>query len=108
MPETVLWPGCGRLLVLLAEFCHAVSAVMHMLCGPHGTDAGVHRTQAGEETVTEMRHFMLAADGQLHDLHSKLRLDHPGGQAMQLHKCIVSGSTGTLSALLYRPLCLHC
>ncbi len=43
-----------------------------------------------------MRHFMLAADGQLHDLHSKLRLDHPGGQAMQLHKCIVSGSTGTL------------
>ena len=45
--------------------------------------------------MTEMRHFMLAADGQLHDLHSKLRLDHPGGQATQLHKCIVSGATGT-------------
>ena len=41
-----------------------------------------------------MRHFMLAASGQLHDLHSKLRLDHPAGQATQLHKCIVSGSTG--------------
>jgi hypothetical protein len=47
-----------------------------------------------QETVTEMRHFMLAADGQLHDLHSKLRLDHRAGQATQLHKCIVSGSTG--------------
>jgi len=74
-----------------------------MLGAAHGVDTGERRAQAGEETVTEMRHFMLAADGQLHDLHSKLRLDHPGGQAMQLHKCIVSGSTGTPKALHYRP-----
>ena len=56
-----------------------------------------------------MRHFMLAADGQLHDLHSKLRLDHPGGQAMQLHKCIVSGSTGMPHALgCPHALPVHC
>ena len=79
-----------------------------MLCAGHSVDAGVHQAQAGEETVTEMRHFMLAADGQLHDLHSKLRLDHPGGAATQLHKCIVSGSTGTPSALGCRTLLRQC
>lgn len=32
--------------------------------------------------------------GQLQDLHTKLVLDHPRGEAEQLHKCIVSASTG--------------
>lgn len=33
-----------------------------------------------------MRSFLLCGDGQLHDLHSKLKLDHPQGEANQLHK----------------------
>lgn len=37
---------------------------------------------------------MLAGEGQLHDLHSRLRLEHPAGEASQLHKCIVSAATG--------------
>jgi Fe-S cluster assembly protein SufD len=41
-----------------------------------------------------MRHFLLAGSGQLQDLHSKLVLDHPRGEADQLHKCIVSSATG--------------
>ena len=42
--------------------------------------------QEGEETNTEMRSFLLCGDRQLHDLHSKLRLEHPRGTANQLHK----------------------
>ena len=34
----------------------------------------------------QMRSFLLCGDRQLHDLHSKLRLDHPHGEADQLHK----------------------
>lgn len=41
-----------------------------------------------------MRHFLLCGAQQLHDLHSKLELNHPRGKADQLHKCIVSHSTG--------------
>ena len=33
-----------------------------------------------------MRGFLLCGPGQLHDLHSKLRLDHPRAVADQLHK----------------------
>jgi Fe-S cluster assembly protein SufD len=43
--------------------------------------------QTGKETNTEMGSFLLCGDDQLHDLHSKLRLEHPGGTANQLHKC---------------------
>jgi Fe-S cluster assembly protein SufD len=43
--------------------------------------------QVGEATKTQMSSFLLCGDGQLHDLHSKLRLDHPNGEANQLHKC---------------------
>lgn len=32
------------------------------------------------------RSFLLCGDRQLHDLHSKLKLDHPNGEAEQLHK----------------------
>jgi len=33
-----------------------------------------------------MSSFLLCGDEQLHDLHSKLRLEHPRGNANQLHK----------------------
>ncbi|KXZ47412.1 hypothetical protein GPECTOR_35g850 [Gonium pectorale] len=50
--------------------------------------------QDGPETSTEMSHFLLCGPSQLHDLHSRLTLDHPRGTANQLHKCIVSHSSG--------------
>lgn len=50
--------------------------------------------QVGPETNTDMGHFLLCGPGQLHDLHSKLQLDHPQGTANQLHKCIVSHASG--------------
>jgi hypothetical protein len=46
--------------------------------------------QTGPETSTEMGSFLLCGDEQLHDLHSKLRMEHPGGTANQLHKCAAS------------------
>jgi Fe-S cluster assembly protein SufD len=55
-------------------------------------DVGV--AQGGPETETRMRHFLLAGASQLQDLHSKLVLDHPRGEADQLHKCIVSHASG--------------
>ncbi|KAI8464572.1 MAG: iron-sulfur cluster assembly protein [Monoraphidium minutum] len=55
-------------------------------------DVGV--AQGGPETATRMRHFLLAGASQLQDLHTKLVLDHPRGEADQLHKCIVSHATG--------------
>ncbi|GIL47358.1 hypothetical protein Vafri_4195 [Volvox africanus] len=50
--------------------------------------------QGGPETHTEMSHFLLCGPNQLHDLHSRLQLDHPNGTANQLHKCIVSHASG--------------
>jgi Fe-S cluster assembly scaffold protein SufB len=55
-------------------------------------DVGV--AQCGPDTSTRMRHFLLAGANQLQDLHTKLVLDHPRGEADQLHKCIVSHATG--------------
>jgi Fe-S cluster assembly protein SufD len=55
-------------------------------------DVGV--AQGGPETATRMRHFLLAGASQLQDLHTKLVLDHPNGEADQLHKCIVSHASG--------------
>ncbi|KAI8107318.1 hypothetical protein M9434_001960 [Picochlorum sp. BPE23] len=46
--------------------------------------------QLGERTSTEMKHFILAGEDQLHDLHTKLALDHPEGTADQIHKCIAA------------------
>ncbi|RMZ57359.1 hypothetical protein APUTEX25_004193 [Auxenochlorella protothecoides] len=46
--------------------------------------------QLGAATQTRLASFLLASQAQLHDLHSKLTLDHPAGQADQLHKCIVA------------------
>ncbi|KAL3132695.1 hypothetical protein ABBQ32_009205 [Trebouxia sp. C0010 RCD-2024] len=50
--------------------------------------------QVGEATTTVLRAFTVCGEGQLHDLHSKLHLDHPEGQANQLHKCIASAASG--------------
>lgn len=50
--------------------------------------------QVGEATSTSLRAFTVCGEGQLHDLHSKLHLNHPEGQANQLHKCIVSAASG--------------
>lgn len=50
--------------------------------------------QVGEATDTVMRHFVLAAAGQLHDVHTRLTLDYPEGTASQLHKCIVAAASG--------------
>ena len=55
-------------------------------------DLGV--AQGGPDTATSMRHFLLASSNQLQDLHSKLVLDHPRGEANQLHKCIVAAASG--------------
>jgi len=51
--------------------------------------------QLGPETHTVMRQLCLAGEGQVQDLHSKLVLDHPGGEADQLHKCIVTSPSST-------------
>eukprot|EP00898_Chlorokybus_atmophyticus_P009115 jgi/Chlat1/9204/Chrsp97S00714 len=50
--------------------------------------------QQGPETQTQLHSFLLASHGQLHDLHTSVKLDHPRGQVRQLHKCIVTDSTG--------------
>ena len=54
-------------------------------------DLGVD--QLGDTTQTTMKSFLLAGQGQLHDLHSKLKLDHPDGTAEQIHKCIAVDAT---------------
>lgn len=50
--------------------------------------------QVGEATSTTLRAFTVCGEGQLHDLHSKLHLNHPEGRANQLHKCIASAASG--------------
>jgi Fe-S cluster assembly protein SufD len=50
--------------------------------------------QLGKGTRTEMRTFSLAGRKQTQDLHSQLVLDHPEGEAEQLHKCIVYDASG--------------
>jgi Fe-S cluster assembly protein SufD len=54
-------------------------------------DLGI--VQLGERTHTEMKHFLLAGEGQTHDLHTKLKLDHPEGTAEQIHKCIAASDS---------------
>lgn len=50
-------------------------------------------SQLGPDTETELRHFVLCGVGQLHDLHTRLDLEHPRGRADQLHKCIAASPT---------------
>ena len=49
--------------------------------------------QLGPTTSTSMRSFILAGEDQLVDLHTRLSLDHPGGEAEQLHKAIAASAT---------------
>ena len=49
--------------------------------------------QLGPKTHTVMKHFLLSGNDQLHDLHSKLDLKHPQGEATQLHKCIAAAAS---------------
>ncbi|KAK3163799.1 hypothetical protein QOZ80_1AG0008460 [Eleusine coracana subsp. coracana] len=57
----------------------------------------LHIQQLGPETETEMSTFHLTSqDKQIHDLHSRLILDHPRGQSQQLHKCIASGTGNSI------------
>merc|ERR1712113_1337659 len=50
--------------------------------------------QFGPSTKASMKHFMLAGNNQLLDLHSKIILNYRKGTTNQLHKSIVSHSTG--------------
>ncbi|WOL02120.1 protein ABCI7, chloroplastic [Canna indica] len=50
--------------------------------------------QLGPDTVTELAAFHVSQNNQMQDLHSKIILDHPRGYSRQLHKCIVSHSSG--------------
>jgi Fe-S cluster assembly protein SufD len=50
--------------------------------------------QLGPDTHTEFSTFQLAGKRQLQDLHSSLVLSYPHGVSRQLHKCIVTDSTG--------------
>ncbi|CAN6441164.1 unnamed protein product [Victoria cruziana] len=54
----------------------------------------LHIQQLGSDTVTELSSFHLSGSNQTQDLHSRLVLDHPKGYGRQLHKCIVSDSSG--------------
>lgn len=54
----------------------------------------VRMKQLGPDTETNMSTISLCGARQLHDLHSSLVLDHPRGVTRQLHKCIVTESTG--------------
>eukprot|EP00252_Welwitschia_mirabilis_P003094 TRINITY_DN13171_c0_g1_i1.p1 TRINITY_DN13171_c0_g1~~TRINITY_DN13171_c0_g1_i1.p1 ORF type:complete len:484 (+),score=46.14 TRINITY_DN13171_c0_g1_i1:142-1593(+) len=50
--------------------------------------------QLGPDTVTEVSTFHLAGQNQTQDLHSKVILNHPRGYSRQLHKCVVTDSSG--------------
>ncbi|KAM0849775.1 hypothetical protein ACQ4PT_053508 [Festuca glaucescens] len=53
----------------------------------------LHIQQLGPETVTELSTFHLTSQNkQIHDLHSRLILDYPGGYSRQLHKLIACGA----------------
>lgn len=53
----------------------------------------LHIQQLGPETITELSTFHLTSQNkQIHDLHSRLILDHPRGYSRQLHKMIACGT----------------
>ncbi|XP_077241723.1 non-intrinsic ABC protein 6 [Tasmannia lanceolata] len=54
----------------------------------------LHIQQLGPDTVTDISAFHFSGSSQTQDLHSRLVLDHPRGYSRQLHKCIVSHSSG--------------
>uniref|UniRef100_A0ACD5VJF8 Uncharacterized protein n=1 Tax=Avena sativa TaxID=4498 RepID=A0ACD5VJF8_AVESA len=55
----------------------------------------LHIQQLGPETVTDLSTFHLTSQKkQIHDLHSRLILDHPRGYSRQLHKLIACSDEG--------------
>jgi Fe-S cluster assembly protein SufD len=50
--------------------------------------------QRGPDTTSVLGHFLLAGSNQIRDLHSRVGLRHRNGRAEQLHKCIVTSSSG--------------
>uniref|UniRef100_A0A0D9UWB6 SUF system FeS cluster assembly SufBD core domain-containing protein n=1 Tax=Leersia perrieri TaxID=77586 RepID=A0A0D9UWB6_9ORYZ len=53
----------------------------------------LHIQQLGPETNTKLASFHFSSQNkQIHDLHSKLILDHPRGRSHQLHRLIASGT----------------
>lgn len=54
----------------------------------------LHVQQLGPDTETELSTLHLCGVKQTQDLHSTLIFDHPRGKCHQLHKCIVSTSSG--------------
>ncbi|BAD52546.1 putative SufD [Oryza sativa Japonica Group] len=53
----------------------------------------LHVQQLGPETNTQLSTFHFSAQNkQIHDLHSKLILDHPRGRSQQIHRLIASGT----------------
>eukprot|EP00891_Asterochloris_glomerata_P000977 jgi/Astpho2/977/e_gw1.00016.340.1_t len=83
MKATLVTQGLNSSYIL-TEACLGAAIARH--------DISINQDNGGTSTV--MRSFVLCGDRQLHDVHSKLRLSHPSGNAVQLHKCIVSASTG--------------
>lgn len=83
---------CNGTLVSQAEGStyHLTEARVGAMLSRH--DVNIY--QLGPDTNTTMRHFLISGASQLHDLHTKLDLNHPRGVASQLHKCIVAHSTG--------------
>jgi hypothetical protein len=57
----------------------------------------LHIEQLGPETETELSTLHLTSQNkQIHDLHSRLILDHPRGFSRQLHKCIACGTGNSI------------
>ena len=57
----------------------------------------LHIEQFGPETETELSTLHLTSQNkQIHDLHSRLILDHPRGFSRQLHKCIACGTGNSI------------
>ena len=57
----------------------------------------LHIQQLGPETETELSTLHLTSQNkQIHDLHSKLILDHPKAFSRQLHKCIACGTGNSI------------
>jgi Fe-S cluster assembly protein SufD len=51
-------------------------------------------SQAGLNTDTDIKHFILAGENQSHDIRSKIQLDYPMAAVNHFHKSIVAQSTG--------------
>eukprot|EP00873_Tetraselmis_striata_P017849 jgi/Tetstr1/438113/TSEL_026736.t1 len=85
--------GVHMKTTLVQQATNSCYKVVESCLGGNITRHDLNIVQLGPDTNTTMRHFLLAGKDQLHDLHSKLILDHPRGVADQLHKCIAVSPT---------------